>query len=147
MTTDDDRRGTDRRQQPTPFLNRFFLRGRRRGPRRDVEDPCYVDRPPAIWTAFAAVVIALGAADIWLTHFELTHKCATEGNPIMLQLLLQSGTAWAWLVKASITLLGAWLLLAHHRWTFGAAGLVALTLYYGGLLVLHAYVLGVCRLI
>lgn len=140
----DRRAASDRRRRPTPLCNRFFLWGRRRAPRREAEDPCYVDRPRPLWTLLAVLVVLLGIADLAITEYELDLGCATEGNVIMHWLLAQSGNLVAWSIKTVVTLLGAWLLLAHHRWRYGGLGLIALTIYYAGLLLFHGTVLVRC---
>ncbi|MBI4238964.1 MAG: hypothetical protein HY696_11210 [Deltaproteobacteria bacterium] len=140
----DRRASSDRRQRRTPLLNRYFLWGRRRAPRRESEDPCYVDRPRPLWSCFALLVVALGLADLAITEYELGLGCATEGNVIMHWLLERSGNVVAWGIKTIVTLLGAGLLLAHHRWRYGGLGLMVLTLYYAGLLIFHGTVLLRC---
>lgn len=134
--------GTDRRKRPTPFFNRYFLRGRRRAPRRAEEDgPGYVDRPRPRAIIRTCILIVLSIADIILTDYEIRMGFAEEANPVMLSLLLALGSHTAWLLKAVVTICGAWFLLAHARWRTGSKGLILLNIYYAWIVMIHVVLL------
>ncbi len=135
----------DRRERPTPLFNRFFLWGRRRGPRRGRDDhpTCYVDRPGLGWVLAAMVLLVAGIADAWLTHFGITQHLASEANPVIRTLYYGIGPSLTWSLKIAITLVGVWLLLAHRRWPMATAGLLLLAIYYLVIFALHMAGLGV----
>lgn len=138
MTAGDRQRSIDRRQRPTPLFNRYFLRGRRHGPRR-LEDgaPCYIDRPGSRWLLQLALLLVLGVIDIFATHYELQRGLAVEANPLMRWLLEQTDVWIAWGSKLLVTVAGGWLLLAHVRWRYARVGVWLLNGYYGWITFLH----------
>ncbi len=138
------RLSTDRRHCPTRLFNRHFLRGNRCGSRRASEDtPGYVDRPGVVWILLAVVVLVAGIVDAWLTHFGLVHKLTTEANPVMRVLYSRIGPSLTWSIKIGLTILGAWLLLAHRRWPLATLGLILLTVYYLTIFAMHIAGLGI----
>ena len=122
------RSGQDRRQGPTPWLSRFWLRGRRRGGRRAEDRQLYVDRYQWSDVLLVTGVVVLCAADTVLT-LKVLERGAVEANPLM-NFLIQQGTGLFGAVKLGFTLLGMLFLLTHIRLQYvRAATLVVLVLY------------------
>ena len=123
------RSGTDRRGRPTPWMSRYWLRGRRRGGRR-AEDrrQVYVDRYQWSDVLLVLGVVVLCAADYLLT-LEVIQRGAIEANPLM-DFLLRQGSGLFGAVKLGVTLLGMLFLLMHIRLQHvRAATLIVLALY------------------
>ena len=123
------RSGQDRRERPTPWLSRYWLRGRRRGGRR-AEDrrQLYVDRYAWSDVLLVAGVVVLCAADTVLT-LKVLERGAIEANPLM-DFLIRQGTGLFGAVKLGFTFLGMLFLLTHIRLQYvRAATLVVLALY------------------
>lgn len=92
------RAGPDRRRNPTPMWSRHWLRGRRRGGRRDGERwNIYVDRPSTGELALTATLLSMCVVDaVWtIAHLD---RGVAEGNPLM---------AWVWENGGALGLLGA----------------------------------------
>lgn len=135
------RQGPDRRQQPTPWLSRFSLRGRRKQIRRDDDlvRGRYVDRAdgPYLWGVLTLVFLVM--LDATSTLFILS-RGGSEANPLMRH-MLERGTPWFLLVKFGPLPL-AFLLLSVARY-FGWVRwvLALLLLVYGALAAYHVRLL------
>jgi len=122
------RSGKDRREGPTPWISRFWLRGRRRGGRRAEDRQVYVDRYQWSDVLLVTGVVVLCAADTLLT-LKVLERGAVEANPLM-NFLIQQGTGLFGAVKLGFTLLGMLFLLTQIRLQYvRAATLVVLALY------------------
>ena len=114
---DDERRGrADRRRSPTPAISRYWLRGRRRGARRDHErDGIYVDRyQPGEWVLVLGILV-LSIADLTLTLLYV-QAGGEEANPLMAWALSHGRHVFA-AVKMGITAIGVIVLLLHIKFT------------------------------
>jgi len=92
----------DRRARPTPWMSRYWLTGRRRGPRRE-DDPrdIYVDRySRGEWLLVVGIVIAC-VLDLLLTLDYLDHG-GEEWNPLMAR-ALEHGTGTFVALKLGLT--------------------------------------------
>jgi hypothetical protein len=120
------------------MLSPFSLRGRRRAGRRGGEQSrIYVDRPaPGLVVAFW-LVVALSAADAYLSVSAVA-ETAHELNPLM-GAALAAGPLVFGGVKMALTCIGAALLCLHGNWTLGRAGLLSAVVVYVFLLVYHVY--------
>ena len=78
------REGSERRQKPTPFFNRYLFRGKRIGHRRseDLSLSVYVDRLKTIEWSAISLLLFLCAADAFLTLIHLSNGFQ-ELNPIL----------------------------------------------------------------
>ena len=130
-----NRRGTDRRRNPTPMLSRFtWLGGRRTGDRRDGQDSAaYVDLYEP-WLAGALVAIgALCALDAIFTLLYI-QRGGSEANPIM-DHVIGWGPQTFVVVKCGITNIGLFVLCLHKNFRH-------VKKVVGGLLVLYSALLG-----
>jgi len=136
-----ERRATnDRRRHPTPMLSRYWLRGRRRGGRRDGETQrIYVDRYTSVEVALAAAVLVLALADVALTAIHLAHG-GEELNPLLAAVLERAGVAGLAAVRMAVSGLALAVLLLHVRWPLARHGLVGLCTLHVALLGWHAVV-------
>ena len=127
-----------RRRRPTPMMSRFLLRGRRQAGRRGGEQlHTYVDRPaPGLIGAFA-IIIALSAADAYLTMTSVT-DVTHEINPLMRTALAFGPFAFA-AIKLGLTFVPAAFLCLHGTWTLGRAGLLSAVVVYVLILVYHLH--------
>jgi hypothetical protein len=131
----------DRRQDPTPVLSRFTLRGRRALIRRepDLARGRYVDRSSGSHLALILILLVLIFLDTSSTLYILEHG-GRELNPLM-DSALRRGVGWFLLVKLGPLPL-AFLLLSIHRyfrWVRATLGL--LLIVYGVLATYHLYLL------
>ena len=132
------RDGPDRRRRPTPMLSRYWLRGRRRGGRRDGERiDIYVDRYTRGELGCVIGLLLLTATD-WLWTWAHLVRGVEEANPLM---------AWAWraggatgfaALKLGVTLPGVALLLLHARFRWTRRLLPIALAIYSALLLVHA---------
>lgn len=112
---DDARHRPDRRRQPTRILTRYWLRGRRRGGRRDGETQgIYVDRYSPGEVGLFLAVLLLSVVDLVLTFAHLGEG-GEEANPVMAWFLNQGGDSGFVAAKFGATLVGATVLLLHVR--------------------------------
>ncbi len=113
--TGDRRRQGDRRRRPTPPLGRFWLRGRRRGPRRaeEREGEYYVDRYSAKTLLLVLLVLVLSVVDAFLTLYLVGHGAA-EINPVMAHFLRFGPVAFL-AAKYALTVSSILLLLIHKN--------------------------------
>jgi hypothetical protein len=132
-----ERRKTfDRREGNTPFLSRFWLRGKRRGGRRRSDRPeGYVDRYRAGEWGLAVAVMALSMSDLILTLVYLSLG-GEERNPIMDSLLQHSRGLFIG-VKVAVSGLGALFLLVHVRFRNVRKGLIVIVVLYMLLIIYH----------
>ena len=139
--TENRRTGTDRRKRPTPMFSRYWLRGRRRGGRRDRDGKdIYVDRyTRAEWILVGGIVL-MSLADLILTLMYLW-RGGEEANPVMRWALEWGGEVFFAALKMGLTVSGALFLLLHARFrrvrfftTVLFAGYVLLMLYHSFLL-------------
>lgn len=139
---DDQRQLADRRQDPTPAISRYSLRGRRARIRRefDLLRGRYVDRSSGAHLALILTLLILVTVDTASTLFILEHG-GQELNPLMDE-ALRRGVGWFLLFKLG-PLPAAFLLLSIHRYfRWVRATLGVLVAVYGGLAVYHLYLLG-----
>lgn len=134
-----ERRGggpPDRRRRLTPFLSRYWLRGRRRGVRR-AGDPrhVYVDRYSTREWWLAGLVVALSLCDLALTLVYLDWG-GEEGNPIMAWVLEQGEPAFV-VVKIGVTAFGALVLLMHVNFRLVRVCLSGIVAAYVALVIFH----------
>jgi hypothetical protein len=115
-STPDSRRQSDRRRRPTSPLDALRWRGRRVGPRREVErqDGYFVDRFDAGILAMVVTLLALTIADGVLT-LELVDINSEEANPIM-ALLLDRGVVTFLLGKYIMTAAGIPFLVVYKNY-------------------------------
>lgn len=136
--TSDRRDDTDRRRQPTPVLSRYWLRGRRRGARRDGEGVnVYVDRYNAGEWAVILAILVLSVCDLFFTIVHLSAG-GEEANPVM-RWALQWGNLGFGLIKLGTTVLALVILLLHARFRRVRALLTFALVLYSALLVYHLY--------
>lgn len=135
---DQDRRDpTDRRDEPTPMLSRFTLRGKRSRIRRDfdLERGRYVDRSRGRYLGLILVLIVFIAIDALSTLYIIAQG-GTEANPIM-DSTLELGVGWFLLVKLG-PLPAAFILLSVHRYyRWVRFALFALAAIYTTLMLYH----------
>lgn len=135
------RRHPDRRQDPTPVLSRFTLRGRRSTIRRsfDLLRGRYVDRSSGGHLALIVTLLILITVDTASTLYILAHG-GKELNPLM-DNALRKGTGWFLLCKFG-PLPVAFLMLSIHRYfRWVRATLGFLVAVYGLLSLYHLYLL------
>ncbi len=132
----------ERRSRPTPPLSRYFLRGRRKGPRRgsDVQINYYVDRPAEQAITMAILLLALSLLDALLSLRLFALGTSHELNPL-LDLTLRHGIALFLLTKLALSILATLVLMVHWNFAlFGRFTLLALgRLLVGIYLALIAY--------
>jgi len=137
---EDERRGAgDRRRRRTRLFSRFWLRGRRRGARRDGEgENVYVDRYRRAEWALVAGILLLSALDLLFT---LVHLSAggEEANPAMAWLLAHGRGVFG-AVKMATTMLGLFVLLLHVRFRRVRGLLLGALVLYGALMGWHLVV-------
>ncbi len=139
--TDDVRHGSDRRDQPTPWLSRYTLWGRRLRIRRenDLERGRYVDRAQGPYLGAVILLVVLVLVDAVSTLFILAHG-GTEENPLM-QSILERGRGWFLAVKL-LPLPLAYLLLSVARYVGWVRwGMRILLAVYGALAAYHLVLL------
>lgn len=131
------RLGPDRRSRPTPILSRFWLRGQRRGGRREGETASiYVDRYSQEETCLILWIGGAALADLVLT---LLHLAAGggEANPVMDWFLAHGGPAAFAAAKILMTSLAALYLLLHARFRGTRPGLWGLSVMYVAVMGYH----------
>lgn len=113
--SDGQRFVVDRRARPTPMLSRYWLRGRRRGGRRDGETAdIYVDRySRAEWLSILGM-LTLTVID-WAWTWAHLRRGVGEANPIMAWAYESGGIAAFTALKLGITGLCVFFLLLHAR--------------------------------
>ncbi len=119
------------------MFSRYWLRGRRRGPRRkdDRGELIYVDRyTPHEW-GMAVSVMALSMCDLLLTLVYLSLG-GEERNPIMARLLEHSEATFIW-VKTAVSVLGGMFLLVHVRFPRVRRSLAGILVLYVALVIYH----------
>ena len=122
------------------MLSRYWLRGRRRGGRRDGERTgVYVDRyrPAEVWLVVAIVVMS--GVDLWTTLRHLEGG-GGEANPLMAWVLDAGGGLGFSVSKLLATWLGAAALLIHVRFCGVRRSLQILVGVYATVMVWHAVV-------
>jgi hypothetical protein len=131
----------DRRRQPTPWLSRFTLRGRRRRFRRrdDHARHRYVDRADGRYLRAVVALLALIVLDATSTLFIL-ERGGSEENPLM-ENLLARGVGWFLLVKLGPLPLAFVLLSVARYFGWVKAALAVMLLVYGTLAAYHIYLL------
>ncbi len=101
------------------MLSRFWLRGRRRGGRRDGErENIYVDHPTRTEWACVLGLLALTLIDWGWTWAHLS-RGVQEANPLMRWAWEQGGPLGFATLKIGLTMLAVFFLLLHSRfvWT------------------------------
>jgi hypothetical protein len=134
-----DRRIVDRRTQPTPIFSRYWLKGRRRGARRDGEGSnIYVDKYSITEVLLVFGILVLSVLDM---YFTLVHLDAggTEANPVMAAFLEWGGYPLFKFVKLATTFLGLGILLVHVRFKKVRTLLGFAFLIYFGVFIFHIY--------
>ncbi len=122
------------------MLSRYWLRGRRRGGRRQGETSgIYVDRYARTEVAVVLTILALAVADVVLTGMHL-HAGGAEVNPWLDALLARFGLAAMAAAKLAVTGGALFVLLLHVRWRIARAGLVGLCVLHLALLCWHTVV-------
>ncbi len=96
------RREGDRRARPTPWMSRYWLTGRRRGPRREDDSrETYVDRyERREWVLVVGIVVAC-VLDLLLT-LDYLDQGGEEWNPLMAR-ALEHGTGAFIALKMGLT--------------------------------------------
>jgi hypothetical protein len=131
-------RGSDRRKKPTPVLSRYWLRGRRRGGRREGEaEDIYVDRPSRKeWLLFGAILGLASLDGIWtLLHLE---RGVEEANPLMAWFLEVGGSPAFAAAKFGVTIVAAAFLLLHARFRAARRLMPWVVVIYAALVLVHA---------
>ncbi len=131
-------RGSDRRKTPTPVLSRYWLRGRRRGGRREGEaEDIYVDRPSRKeWLLFGAILGLASLDGIWtLLHLE---RGVEEANPLMAWFLEVGGSPAFAAAKFGVTIVAAAFLLLHARFRAARRLMPWVVVIYAALVLVHA---------
>lgn len=105
----------DRRSRPTPPLGKFWLRGRRRGPRRVAEKQTnyFVDRYSPATLFIVLTIVALSILDAFFTLYLIEHGAA-EINPVMAH-FLELGPAAFLAAKYMLTISSVILLLIYKN--------------------------------
>jgi hypothetical protein len=121
---------TDRRCRSTPALSRYWLRGRRRGGRREGEIvDCYVDRYRPIEWALLLGLLGLAFVD-WVWTLAHVSRGIEEANPLLALALQGGGVVGFSLVKLAATLVPIAILALHVRFRVARALLpVAIAVY------------------
>lgn len=127
----------DRRVRRTPMFSRYWLRGRRRGPRRGSDDSTqiYVDNYTSYEWGLAASVVALSLCDLVLTLVYLSLG-GEESNPIMAT-MLDHGEGTFITVKTLVSVFGALFLLTHIRFPRVRKSMAGILVLYMLLIVYH----------
>jgi hypothetical protein len=130
------RNGADRRREPTRMMSRYTIVGRRRRNRRlsDPQASYYVDWIGGGYLWALVGVLVLIAIDTFSTLYIISNG-GGEANPIMRWMLELSPISFALVKLASAV--GAFLLMAVHRFFPVARALVTLLLAAYGLLVCY----------
>lgn len=132
-----ERRGPDRRRQPTPMLSRYsFLGGRRRGPRRDQErEGSYVDVYSRRLALLLLIFFLLTVFDSVATLVYL-QKGGRELNPIA-QWMIDQGDVEFVLIKGSLT--GACILfvMIHKNFRYARCAIAIGFAFYFALTIYH----------
>lgn len=131
-------RGPDRRRRPTPAFSRYWLRGRRRGGRREGEtEDIYVDRPSTReWLLFAAILGLASVDGVWtLLHIE---RGVEEANPLMAWFLEAGGNTGFAAAKFGVTVTASAFLLLHARFRAARRLMPWVAGIYAALVVVHA---------
>ena len=133
------RSGIDRRDRPTPFFSRYWLKGKRRTGRREGEHSnIYVDRYTGGELGLVCGILLLSVLDLVFTLLHL-NAGGTEANPVMAWVLAWGGHgAFSW-VKLATTVLGLMILLFHVRFRKVRNLLTFAFLLYAGVFVFHIY--------
>ncbi|MHC4941141.1 MAG: DUF5658 family protein [Planctomycetota bacterium] len=135
----EQRLDVDRRERPTPMVSRYWLRGRRRGGRRDGEAAnIYVDRYAFSEMFLVVGVLVLSVLDMVLTLVHLSHG-GREANPIMASALEAGGETLFIVVKLASTIVGLFVLLVHVRFKRVRPLLTFAFVLYAALFVFHMY--------
>lgn len=133
----DTRQVVDRRSRHTPIFSRYWLRGRRRGGRRDGETAgIYVDRYTRAETMLSIWLVVGALLDLVLTIVHLRAGGA-EANPIMDWFLQQGGEPAFVAAKVFAALPATLFLLLHVRFRGAFVGLVGLGVMYMALVAYH----------
>ncbi|MHC4959033.1 MAG: DUF5658 family protein [Planctomycetota bacterium] len=135
----EQRLDVDRRERPTPMLSRYWLRGRRRGGRRDGEAAnIYVDRYAFSEMFLVIGVLVLSVLDMVFTLVHLGHG-GREANPIMAWALEAGGERLFIITKLASTFVGLFVLLVHVRFRRVRPLLTFAFVMYAALFVFHMY--------
>ena len=130
---------TTRRVRPTPVCSRFWLRGRRRGGRREGEtENIYIDRYEPYELFLVVGVLVLSMLDMIFTIIHL-NVGGVEANPVMEWVLSVGGQPMFIAVKIASTLIGLFVLLIHVRFTRVRPLLTFAFILYVGIFVFHIY--------
>lgn len=136
--TEERRGGPDRRRRPTPMLSHHWLRGRRRGGRRDGErEDIYVDRYSRFEWLCVLGLLALTLTD-WLWTWAHLTRGVEEANPLMRWAFVEGGILGFSALKVGTTLLAVFVLLLHARFRVTRRLLPLAFLVYAVLLGVHA---------
>lgn len=119
-------------------MSRYWLRGQRRGARRDEESAgIYVDRyRPAEWVLVLGILL-LSVADMALTLLYV-RAGGEEANPFMAWALSHGEDAFA-AAKMGITIIGVVVLLMHIRFTRVRRCVQVIFLLYCLLMLYHTW--------
>ena len=130
------RSGSERRLKPTPFFNRYLLKGRRKEHRRseDLKQNIYVDRFNSIEWFAISLLLLLCAADAFLTIVHLGNGFQ-EINPILDGAYQYGGPAWFLITKFGITLPGIVFVLIHVKTTIAQKAIKLLVAVYSVVVV------------
>jgi hypothetical protein len=136
-----ERRGSDRRSQPTPRLSRFsFLGGRRRGARRTGEGlHAFVDQYGAGMWGLLAWVALMNACDSFFTLHHL-QEGAIELNPVAAW-MLTTGRLGFVLMKSVLITLPLVVLCLHKNFPLARIGLALAAAIYTALVGYHIWLL------
>lgn len=134
-----ERARTERRKKPTPFMSRYWLRGRRRrAGRRDGDNRhVYVDRYTRVETAAVLWLVFASLTDLGLTLLHIGDG-GGEANPIMAWFLVRGGATGFVLAKLALTAVPVLFLLLHARFRGAWPALVGLSAMYACILGYHA---------
>lgn len=120
------------------MVSRYWLRGRRRGGRRDGEDrDVYVDRYSRIEWAGILALLALTLTD-WLWTWAHLGRGVQEANPVMSWAWESGGASGFAALKVGTTLVGVAVLLLHARFRWTRRLLPLVLAVYAVLLGVHA---------
>jgi len=128
---------SDRRQRPTPVLSRYWLRGRRRGGRRDHERwNIYVDRySRGEWACVLGLLLLTAIDGLWTWAHLL--RGVPEANPLLAWAWEQGGIAGFLTAKFAITVSALFVLLLHVRFRWTRRLLPLALVVYTALLAVH----------
>ena len=112
---------SDRRQHPTPAISPYFLRGRRRGPRRttDPQSNYYSDIPSVAALLTVCGLFGLSLLDGMLSLRLFALEKSQEANPLLSLMLSHSNSAF---VAFKLALSSASLLVVLLHWNFLVLG-------------------------